>query len=151
MHASFGLVAGRPSWSTIQRALLSGNGPGRPGRSTGSVDRTESLLSVSSSGRPSGGPAREPLLSGSRLGRPLERSTGGLNGHKFDQWPVDRPVDRKGNSALSSCQRADFLVGYKYPLLWLISPIISREKIFTSFKCFQQKFLGSKDLFFILF
>jgi len=28
---------------------------------------------------------------------------------------------------------------------------ISREKILTSFKCFQQKFLGSKDLFFVCF
>ena len=35
------------------------------------VDRTESLLSVSNSSRPSGRPAREPLLSGSRPGRPV--------------------------------------------------------------------------------
>ena len=61
-------------------------------QSIGSVDRQRALLSVSSLGR-------------------LSRSTGGLNGQKYDRWPVDR----KGISALSNCQRAEFCGGYKYP------------------------------------
>ena len=50
------------------------------------------------------------LLSG--LARSTGRSTAGLNVNFFDRWPVDR----KGILAFSSCQRADFLGGYKYPI-----------------------------------
>ena len=41
------------------------------------------------------------------LARSTGRSTAGLNGHFFNHWPVDRPVDWKGKNALFSCQRAD--------------------------------------------
>ena len=56
-------------------------------------------------GRPGGRPAREQFSLD--LARSTGRSIGGLNGHIFDRWPVDLPVDRKGKNALFSCQRAD--------------------------------------------
>ena len=69
------------------------------------------------------------LLSGSSPDRP-GRSTGGLNGQKYDRWPVDR----KGKFAFFSCQRADLKCGYKYPISWLFN---------TSF---LKEFLEQKDL-----
>ena len=75
VHASLSWWAGRPGQSTVQRVLLSGNGPGRPAESC------YSLYPVS-----------------------VDRWH---NGHKMTVGPVDRAVNRKGKSALSSCQRAD--------------------------------------------
>ena len=84
----------RPGRSTVQRALLSGNGPGRPDR--------KSALCIQL--RSTGQRAVALWIWG--------RSTSGLNGQKCDRWPVDR----KGNLALFSCQRADFQMAYKYPI-----------------------------------
>ena len=44
------------------------------------------------------------------------RSTGRPNGQKFDRWSVDRLVDRKVIFDLSASQRADFVMGYLYPI-----------------------------------
>ena len=41
------------------------------------------------------------------LARSTGRSTARLNGHFFDRWLVDRPVDRKAKLGLFLCQRAD--------------------------------------------
>ena len=35
-----------------------------------------------------------------------------VDGHFFDRWPVDRPVDRKANLGLVSCQRLVFQRAY---------------------------------------
>ena len=51
VHALTWQMAGRPTRSTVQRALLSGNAP-----ADRAVDRTESMLSVSCLGRPAGRP-----------------------------------------------------------------------------------------------
>ena len=107
----FELVGQSTGRSTVQRVLLFGNGPGRPTRS---IDRQRALLSVSArSTRRSTGQRAVALWIQSRS---TGRSTDRRNGQKFDRWPVDRPVDRKGNLALFSCQRADFQMGYKYPI-----------------------------------
>ena len=77
--------------STVQRALLSGNGPGRP------------------AGRPA-------ESSCSLYPVPIDRAVDRWhNGYKNDRWPVDRVVDRKGNSALCQTANGQILVGYKYP------------------------------------
>ena len=67
---SHGLVGRSTRRSTVQRALLSGNGPGRPDRSTG----RELLLSVPSLGRPGGRPEAQ-------------------RAEKFDRW-ASRPGGR---------------------------------------------------------
>ena len=50
----------------------------------------------------------------------VDRAVAGrLNGHFFDRWPVDRPVDRKVNFDLSASHRADLFGAYLYPISWL--------------------------------
>ena len=139
-----GRPGGRPEGTTVKnltvgRSTDRSTGPrvGRPDRSTdvhkdvhtdqplgpvdrlqvphsqvGAVDRTVDRKAWH--GRPSGRLAKEQLLSG--LARSTGRSTGRLNYHIFDRWPVDRPVDRKVISDLVSCQRANFYGAYLYPI-----------------------------------
>ena len=97
---------------TVRELLLSGNGPGRP------------------PGRPAESSA---LCFQCPVDRPIDWW---LNGHNYDRWPVDRPVDRRGNLGFSRLQRAEFCGGYEYPILELFSPRISRAK----FSIFQQVF-----------
>ena len=126
-----GLVGRSTGRSTVQRALLSGNGPGRPGRSTGRELCSLYPVSVDRAGQPVGSTVK-----------------------KYDRWPVDRPVDRKGISALSSCQRADFIWGYIYPPLSLFSTRFPRAKILILSSVYIQvskEFLSQKDLIFICF
>ena len=99
-----GWRAGRPTQSTTRELCSLEMVP---------VDRQRVLLSVSSSDRPGGRPAREPLLSSSRPGRPDGRSV--AQRHKNDRWPVDRPVDRKGISALSWLPTGRFVLGLYIP------------------------------------
>jgi len=44
---------------------------------------------------------------------------------------VDWAVDPKGKFALSCCQRAEYLWGYKYPLLWAVLAKNFKSKIFN--------------------
>ena len=81
------------------------------------------------------------------LARSTGRSTAGLNGQKFDRWPVGRPVDRKAILGLVSCQLADLNWAYKYPNVWPVLKRFLREKNFILLKCFQQKVFGFKFLF----
>ena len=67
-----GWEAGRPGRSTAREFLLSGNGPGRP------VDCSALCFQFS-------------------VDRSVDRW---INGHNYDRWPVDRPVNRKGSFAL---------------------------------------------------
>ena len=76
-------------------------------------------------GRPCGRPTEVTPLSGG--GRSTGRSTVGFgpvdrrhNGHKNDRRPVDRTVDRKGNSALSRLPTGRIFEGYKYAFSWVI-------------------------------
>jgi len=76
--------------STVQRALLSGSGPGRPG------------------GRPA-----ESCCSLNPV--PVDRAVDRwLNGQKNDRWPVDRAVDRKVISDLSRLPTGRIFKSYKY-------------------------------------
>ena len=101
-----GLVGRSTGRSTVQRALLSGNGPDRP---------AESCCSL------------YPV--------PVDQAVDRWhNGQKIDRWPVDQAVDRKGKFALSCCQRADLDWGYKYPISFTDLIKIFREKIFTPLK-----------------
>ena len=107
--------------STVQRVLLSGNGPGRPaGRPAESccslypapVDRPESRCS---------------LFPG-----PVDRAVDRwLNGHKNDHWLVDRA----GISAISWLPTGRFLRGYKYPSLELVSSKFLEGIFFHLYKC----------------
>ena len=81
------------------------------------------------------------------LARSIGRSTGRLNGHFFDCWPVDR----KANLGLVSSQRANFYGAYLNPICELFWLRFSRRKISYSFSVFHQKVLGSKFLFSICF
>ena len=56
------------------------------------------------------------------LARSTGRSTGRLNGQKFDRWPVDR----KAILGLVSCQ---FDWAYKYPNLWPVLKRFFKRKI----------------------
>ena len=101
VHASLSWWAGRPSreFCSLEMAPVD-----RP------VYRQRALFSVSSSGRPTESRC-------SRFPDPIDRAVDRwLNGHKNDRWPVDR----KGNYALSCCQRADSVLGYKYPSFELL-------------------------------
>ena len=57
--------------------------------------------------------------------RSTGRSTGGLNGHKFDRCPVDR----KGNFALCLLPTGRLLWGYIYPISWLVLNKFFKSKI----------------------
>ena len=134
-------------------------------RSTGPVDRGRSRSTDVHrtctqqgwwAGRPGGRPSRElcslEMAPVDRAGRPAEssalciqsRSIGPvdrrLNGQKDDRWPVDRPVDRKGNSALSSCQRADSFGGYKYPPFELVFNKLLETNFSHLYKYFNTSF-----------
>ena len=106
-----GLVGRSIGRSTIQRALLSGNGPGRP------------------AGRPA-----ESWCSLYPV--PVDWRH---NGHKNDRWPVDRAVDRKGISALSRLPTGRFLEGIKAPSLADFIKNF-KSKIFFLSQCFSNKF-----------
>ena len=121
-----GLVGRSTGRSTVQRALLSENGPGRPAESCCS------LYPVS-------------------VDRAVDRDTTDI---KMTVGPIDRAVDRKGDSALSSCQRADLFWGYKYPIPLLFSTRIFRVKIFIFLSVLTASFkrvFVPKDLIFICF
>ena len=83
-----------------------------PHSRVGAVDRTVDREAWHD--RPSGQPAKEQLLSG--LARLIGQSTGRLNGHFFDRWPVDRPVDRKVNFDLAAANEQNLCGGYLYPI-----------------------------------
>ena len=44
------------------------------------------------------------------------RLTDRLNGHLFDRWPIDRPVNQKAILGLVSCQRLVFYGAYINPI-----------------------------------
>ena len=71
VHARIWQVAGRPTRSTVQKALLSGKAP-----VDRAVDRTQSTA----------------LCILASVDRPVDRWHNGL---KYDRWSVDRPVDRQ--------------------------------------------------------
>ena len=80
--------------------------------------------------------------------RSIGRSTGGTTVIFMTVGPVDRAVDRKGKTALSSCQRADFVWGYIYPILELFLHKNFKSKIFNFLSVLTANFkrvLGSKD------
>ena len=68
--------------------------------------------------------------------RSTGRSTGGTTVIKMTVGPVDR----KGKSTLSCCQWAEFLWGYKYPLLWVVLVNNFKSKNSDLLKCFSYKF-----------
>ena len=123
MHASIGLVAGRPGRSTVQRALLSGNGPGRP-------DREFALYIQLRSTRRSTGQRANALWI---WGRSTGQSTAGLNGHMFFPLagrPAGRPEGQTGPSQLPTGR-------------------FSNGPIYTPFElAFQQDFSRAKFLSF---
>ena len=64
------------------------------------------------------------------------------------------PVDRKGKNALSCCQRADFVWGYKYPTFELVLNKFLKSKILILSSVKIQVFkrvLEPKDFIFICF
>jgi len=130
VHDRLGLRAGRPSRSTVQRALLSGSRPGRPG----------------------GRPARELCsLDPASVDRAVDRWH---SDRKSDRWTVDRAVDRQQNFLLSLAQRLVFRMGYKYPSLWVALIKNFKSKFSHLLKCFSKKFsrvFGLKDFIFIWF
>ena len=81
------------------------------------------------------------LLSG--LAQSTGRSTDRLNSQKFDRWPVDRPVDRKANSDLVSSQRAEFFMGYLYPIWGQFLSRIFEPKFFYSLVFLKASFQKS--------
>ena len=95
------------------------------------VDRQRVLLSISSSGRPGGWPAREPLLSGFRPGRPGGR----LEGQKC---PFLLPTGR-------------FILGLYIPHSLADFTKILEEKDLHHSSIFQQEFLELKILFIFVF
>ena len=100
-----------------------------------------------------------------RAGGPVDQAVDHPESSALWKWPrstgrelcslypvsVDRAVDRKGKSALSSCQRADLDWGYKYPISFADLIKILREKIFASLKCFSAKIFGFKSFNLYLF
>ena len=122
---SVGRPVGRPTCTKCARSL--GWEAGRSGRSTArelcslekpTVDRVdrpgrESALCFRTVNRAVDRPESSCSLN---LARSTGRSTGGLNGHFFDRWPVDRSVDRKGILALFQLPTGRFQRGYKYPI-----------------------------------
>ena len=72
-----------------------------------------------------------PRPTGRSTGRALciqSRSTGRYTGGTTVIFMTVGPVDRKGKNALSCCQRAEILWGYKYPIWVGFSTSFSREK-----------------------
>ena len=106
-----GWWAGRPGRSTARELLLSGKGPGQP---TGRPAESSALcIQLRSTERSTGQRAIALWF----LARSTRRSTGGTTVRNLTVGPVDRAVDRKGNSALSSCQRPDFFWAINTPYL----------------------------------
>ena len=99
----------RPVWSTdVYRTCTQ---PGLVGRSTGGQPSRELCsLEMALVDRPVDRQRAAALcIQSSSTGR----LTGGTTVIKMTVGPVDRAVDWKGKTALSCCQQADFLEGYK--------------------------------------
>ena len=124
-----GLVGRLTGRSTVQRALLSGNGPGRPGWSTNSIQ--------------------------SRSTGPVDRRHNGQKsdrrhkGQKSDRW-AGRPGGRpEGQICPFQLPTGRFLWGYKYRPIWVDFQQVFREQFFPPLQVFNSKFskefLGLKD------
>ena len=103
-----GLVDRSTGWSTVQRALLSGNGP---------VDRPRAAaLCIQLLSRSTGQRAVVLWFQARSTGR----STGGTTVTKMT---VGRSTGRSIGRFLTfpGCQRAEFVWGYKYPTFELVS------------------------------
>ena len=114
----------------VDQAVCPLTGPVDRGRSrsTGPVDwRAQNVHAVRTVGRLT---VQRALLFENGPGRPAESSA--LCIQSWSIGPVDRAIDRKGKSALSSCQRADSFGAINTPhLSWFLTSF--ERAIFPTF------------------